>query len=76
MCLAMPAQIIHRYGDKALVNYGGVELEVDVSLVPAADHGDFVVIHVGIALSLVSPEEAQETFEMLRNGAIGDANDE
>ena len=62
MCLALPVQIIERKGERALANRNGLELEVDVSLLPEAKAGDYVVVHVGIALSMLTPEEVQETL--------------
>ncbi len=60
MCLAIPAKILAIKAGQALVDYNDLELEVDVSLVPDAQVGDYVVIHVGIALSLMTSTEALE----------------
>lgn len=63
MCLAIPARILEREGDRAVVDRDGLQLEIDLSLLPEAKAGDFVVVHVGIGLSLLDPEEAQATLE-------------
>ncbi len=63
MCLAIPAKILSRSAEKALVDSGGLELEIDVSLVPEAKVGDFVIVHVGIALSMMNSIEALEILK-------------
>jgi hydrogenase expression/formation protein HypC len=62
MCLAIPAQILQRDADSARVDINGLELDVDVSLVPEARVGDYVIVHVGIALSVMSQEESLEAL--------------
>jgi hydrogenase expression/formation protein HypC len=65
MCLALPAQIVEmRDGDEALVNLGGVRKAVSIALVPEAQLGDYVIVHVGHAIGLLDPEEAQKTLAM------------
>ncbi len=61
MCLATPTRILSREGDRALVDKDGLRLEVDVSLLPEAKPGDFIVVHVGIGLSVLNPDELKET---------------
>lgn len=63
MCLAVPAQILTRNAERGRVDCGGLELDVDVSLVPEAQVGDYVIVHVGIALSVMNSEEALQTLE-------------
>lgn len=63
MCLAIPARILEREGDRAVVDRDGLQLEIDLSLLPEAKAGDFVVVHVGIGLSLLDPEETRATLE-------------
>jgi hydrogenase expression/formation protein HypC len=48
------------------VDFGGVGKEVCLAYVPEAKVGDYVIVHVGFALSVVSEAEAAETFELLR----------
>ncbi|MGV8861208.1 MAG: HypC/HybG/HupF family hydrogenase formation chaperone [Pseudomonas sp.] len=65
MCLAIPARVVElRSGDTALVDLGGIRKEISIALVPEAQVGDYVVIHVGYALGLIDPEEAQRTLDM------------
>ena len=70
MCLAVPGKILTIAGvdlDRAgRVSFGGVVKEVNLAYVPEANVGDYVVVHVGVALSVVDEAEAQQTFEYLR----------
>jgi hydrogenase expression/formation protein HypC len=71
MCLAVPGKIMSIEGADAVfrrgrVNFGGIVKEVNLSYVPEASVGDYVVVHVGFALSIVDEAEAQKVFEYLR----------
>lgn len=71
MCLAVPGQILSITGEDPLtragkVSFGGVVKEVNLAYVPEAVVGDYVVVHVGFALSVVDEEEAMKVFEYLR----------
>ena len=70
MCLAVPGKIVEIYQADGLkmgkVDFGGVVRETCLEYVPQAEVGDYVVIHVGFAISMVSEEEAQATLETLR----------
>jgi hydrogenase expression/formation protein HypC len=71
MCLAVPGKIISIEGDDPIlregkVDFGGVVKRVNLSLVPEATIGDYVVVHVGLALSIVDEEEAKQVFEFLK----------
>ena len=69
MCLAVPGKIlsIEQAGESRLgkVQFGGITRETYLDLVPEAQVGDYVVVHVGFALSRVDPEEAQRTLELI-----------
>ena len=76
MCLAIPVQITELLdGDRALASVGGVVREIGTSLVDNLEVGDYVILHVGYALSRLNEEEAQETLRAMEAiGAIaGDA---
>lgn len=65
MCLAIPARVKERLGDgMAKVDLGGVLKEISIALTPDVDIGDFVIVHVGFALSVVDPEEAEKTLAL------------
>jgi hydrogenase expression/formation protein HypC len=66
MCLAHPAEVIALLDDeRAIVRLGGVRKEVSVALLDAVAVGDFVVVHVGFALSRLDPAEAERTLMAL-----------
>ena len=74
MCLGIPGQIIEtdegglmRMGK---VDFGGVVREVCLAYVPEAEVGDYVVVHVGFAISQIDEAEAQETLELMADVGI------
>ncbi len=65
MCLALPARIVALRGaDSALVDLGGVRKEISIALVPEAQVGDYVIVHVGYAIGMLDIEEAQSTLAL------------
>jgi hydrogenase expression/formation protein HypC len=71
MCLAIPGKIASISGDDPLmrtgkVDFGGILKEVSLAYVPEANVGDYVIVHVGFALSRVDEAEAQQVFAYLR----------
>lgn len=50
--------------DQALVDLGGIRKPVSIALVPEANVGDYVIVHVGHAIGVLDPEEAQKTLAM------------
>ncbi len=71
MCLAVPGQVISVEGDDELsrvgrVSFDGVVKEVSLACVPEARPGDYVIVHVGFALSVVDEREARAIFDTLR----------
>ena len=76
MCLAVPGELLEISGDEALtrtgkVSFGGIVKEVNLACVPEARVGDFVTVHVGLALSVVDQDEAARVFDYLREvGAL------
>ena len=69
MCLAVPGKIVAVRGDTeprmGTVDFGGVRKEVCLEILPEAAIGDYVVVHVGFALSILDEEEARETLNLL-----------
>ena len=61
MCLAVPAKIIKITENKALIESLGVKKEVEISLIPDAKKGDYVIVHAGFAIQKVEKEEALAT---------------
>ena len=65
MCLAVPAKITELLeGDMAMASVGGVSHKVSLSLVEDVSVGDYVIVHVGFALSKLDPEEAEKTLAL------------
>lgn len=69
MCLAVPGKIVSIDESAALrmakVNFGGVGKDVCLEWLPDAKIGDYVLVHVGFALSKIDEKEAEETLRML-----------
>jgi hydrogenase expression/formation protein HypC len=79
VCLAIPGKILSitnqleetfRYGK---VSFGGIMKEVNLCMVPDADIGDYVLVHVGVAISIIDEAEAQITFDYLKE--IGEVDE-
>ncbi|MBW0162419.1 MAG: HypC/HybG/HupF family hydrogenase formation chaperone [Sediminibacterium sp. Gen4] len=72
MCLAIPGKIqsidtIHNGMVRmAKVSFGGIIKEASLEMLPAADIGDYVLVHVGVAISKIDEAEAAKTFEYLK----------
>ncbi|MDC0834564.1 hydrogenase assembly protein HupF [Leptolyngbya valderiana BDU 20041] len=71
MCLAVPGKILEIFGDDYLtktgkVSFGGVVKTVSLAYVPDAEIGDYVVVHVGFALSKIDEEAAKQTLSDLQ----------
>ncbi len=85
MCLGIPGKLIelHQESPDALpmgkVDFGGIQKEVCLAYTPEAQVGDYVLIHVGFALSRIDEAEAQEIFSYLEeieaDGNKGEEND-
>jgi hydrogenase expression/formation protein HypC len=78
MCLAVPGRIVSVAGDELLtrtgrVDFGGIVKDVQLAFVPEADIGDYVLVHVGFAISVLDVTEAARIFEHL--AAIGAVED-
>jgi hydrogenase expression/formation protein HypC len=71
MCLAIPGKVESLSGDDPItrmgrINFGGVIKEASLAYVPEVKIGDYVIVHVGFALSKVDEAEARKVFEYLR----------
>ena len=82
MCLAIPGKIksvelLHNGMQRmAKVSFGGITKEASLEMLPDADVGDYVLVHVGVAISKVNEEEAQKTFKYLEEiGELGELSD-
>ncbi|WP_128924948.1 HypC/HybG/HupF family hydrogenase formation chaperone [Bradyrhizobium guangxiense] len=71
MCLAIPAEVTKLLSDEmAIVSIDGVSKEISVALIENLAVGDYVIIHVGYALTKIDPEEARRTLELLRELSV------
>jgi len=82
MCLAIPGKIksiaLQFDGNvrMAKVNFGGITKEASLEMLPDATIGDYVLVHVGVAISIVNEDEAAKTFNYLKEiGELGDLTD-
>lgn len=67
MCLAIPAKIIRiDESGQGSASYIGSEVKVNLSLVPQAKRGDWVIIHAGFAISVMNAREARETLRLFK----------
>ncbi|MCX6618220.1 MAG: HypC/HybG/HupF family hydrogenase formation chaperone [Acidobacteria bacterium] len=69
MCLAVPGKILELFQEEgvhmARVEFGGVVRNACMEYLPEAAVGDYVIVHVGFAISKVDEEEAQRTYQLL-----------
>lgn len=69
MCLGIPGEVLETRLEKGLrfgrVRFGGITRSVCLEYVPDAEAGDFVVVHVGFAISKIDPEEARRAYQVL-----------
>lgn len=73
MCIGVPGQISAIEGNQAKVDVCGIQRDVDLTLVGSVDEsghsrlGQWVLVHVGFAMSVINEEEARETLAALQN---------
>jgi hydrogenase expression/formation protein HypC len=70
MCLAIPGQLLDISGDEPLfrrgrVAFGALVKDVSLACLPAVRVGDYVLVHAGIALSIIDADEAQRVFDLI-----------
>ncbi len=69
MCLGIPGKVVTTYQENDVrmgkIDFGGVYKQACLEHVPEAQPGDYVIVHVGFALSRIDEEEAQRVFELL-----------
>ncbi|MCC7157071.1 MAG: HypC/HybG/HupF family hydrogenase formation chaperone [Bryobacterales bacterium] len=71
MCLAIPGRVESVEGPepaflRGKVDFGGVKKDISLAFTPEAKAGDYVLVHVGFALSIVHEDEARKIFETLK----------
>ena len=73
MCLGVPAKVMERNGDAAVVTLGGVRREISLMLLDDVSVGEWVIVHAGFAIEKLSEEAAEQTLSLLRE--IADASE-
>jgi hydrogenase expression/formation protein HypC len=65
MCLAIPAKVTALLdNERAMVNVGGIQKEISTALLETVQEGDYVIIHVGFALTRLDEQEAKKTLNL------------
>jgi hydrogenase expression/formation protein HypC len=72
MCLAIPGQVLSIAGDDPImrtgrVDFGGIVKEINFAYVPEVRVGEYVLVHVGFAISIIDEAEAERVFGYLRD---------
>ncbi len=77
MCLAIPGKVLEIEesisGRIGRVQFGGIVRQVHFTFVPEVRVGDFVMVHVGFAISVVDAEEAERTYQILQSMGLLEA---
>lgn len=79
MCLSIPGKLVkitHQLDEifrVGKVSFDGIIKEVSLALVPDAKVGDYVMVHVGAAISIIDEDEARKTFDLLKQ--LGELHD-
>jgi len=70
MCLSIPGKLTEDSGEghkrTGRVDFGGITKEISLGCLPEANVGDYVLVHAGMALSVIDETEANKTFEYLK----------
>jgi hydrogenase expression/formation protein HypC len=77
MCLAIPGKVLTKQSiggvDLGQVQFGGITRQINLAFVPEVSVGDYVMVHVGFAISRVDAEEAERTYRLLEEmGALAE----
>lgn len=66
MCLAVPARVVEKEDNQAVVEIAGVRRSASLLLLPEVKIGDYVILHAGFAISKLDEKEAHQTLDLLR----------
>lgn len=76
MCLALPALVVALLDNEhATVDLDGIQKNVSIALTPEACVGDYVIVHVGYAIGMLDPDEAQATLDLFAELAESQKSD-
>lgn len=79
MCLSIPGKLIEITAELdetfriGKVDFDGIKKDVNLAMVPEANIGDYVLVHVGAAISIIDEEEAKKTFDLIKQ--LGEMDD-
>ena len=76
MCLAVPGKLMTCDGDSGVVDMQGNHFEISTTLTPEAQAGDWVLVHAGFAISMLSEKDALETWDYVRKAFALEAAEE
>lgn len=65
MCLAIPAKVLSVEGTRAVCEMTGVQKDIDISLTPEVEPGQWVIVHVGFALQIIDEAKAEATLQAM-----------
>jgi hydrogenase expression/formation protein HypC len=71
MCYAIPGRIIAVEGDMGTVDFGGVRKKANLTILPSAKKGDYVLVHAGFAIERLSRRSAEESLKLIKE--LGEA---
>lgn len=70
MCLAIPGKVLEEFEARGMrmarIQFGGIVREASLDYAPEAKVGDYVLVHVGFAISTINAEEAERTYQALQ----------
>ncbi|MFH1118636.1 MAG: HypC/HybG/HupF family hydrogenase formation chaperone [Bacteroidota bacterium] len=66
MCLSIPSKVLSVSGNKAIVSVGGTQYEASIQLLDDVKVDDYVLLHTGFAIQIISEKDAIETLELIR----------
>ncbi len=69
MCLAVPGKVLELEGSMGRVDFGGIQRELCMDLLPEIELGSWVLAHAGFAIQILDEEEAQKTLALFREWA-------
>ncbi|MCF7920541.1 MAG: HypC/HybG/HupF family hydrogenase formation chaperone [Candidatus Cloacimonetes bacterium] len=66
MCLAIPGKLLSREEETGIVDLGGISQSISLIFTPEVKIGDWVIIHTGFALNIITESDARKTIELLQ----------
>jgi len=67
MCLSIPAEVLTIQNNMAVVKIGGMKTMACLDLIVGICEGDYVLVHTGFVIQKITPQEAEETIQLIRD---------